>query len=577
MSKKVRKTIICLLIAAVFSSLWACSFRPKPAVSDDGKTLFRIGFSGRPDSLNPYAAGNQEAEAVLSLLYDTLLCADASTGEVGANLCSEYTVSDSAIGGKLWKLTLRDDVFWHDGEKLNADDVEFSLQSEKMFSTLYSYPCCELLDVTGIAVEDDTHLAFIAWGEEEYVLQCLSRIPILPRHVWNGLRGMEFDNSGVAKDPARAANSLYSVFPSAASMVGSGPFVWKSYGDDVCTLTANENYWKPSGRAECVMLCYGVDDPAQMLLENKIDACWDMSLRDWQELSHENGIRVTAGTGGELFYLGFNYGQNSPVQDIRVRKAVEMCTNRPALLLQAFGGGFAEKSYLSPFSRWYYGSSLPTDREYGVSQAAAFLEGCGFRDSDGDGTRELSNKKAQELTLIYSNDEPAWDTAARILAGACASAGIKLELRALSPAGFAYAMETRDYDILLGCIQTWPEPFQPFSSFYWGNGDNAFSAVDKRGRISSMGWNESGYANQDFDAVYEKLLSSADDEALKTMVQKAGAVLYEDAAAVPIGFRVTYQAHSSVWYGIRANRTGGLFFTPATLQQQLLAMHAAGK
>ena len=69
-----------------------------------------------------------------------------------------------------------------------------------------------------------------------------------------------------------------------------------------------------------------------------------------------------------------------------------------------------------------------------------------------------------------------------------------------------------------------------------------------------------------------ELLSAEDDEALQTAVTKAGQLLYDDCAAIPIGFRVAYQAHSSVWYSLKASRTGGLYFTPETIRQQLQTM-----
>ena len=78
------RLLACVLLLALGMSLGACAPRMKPARTADGNNLFRLGFSGTPDSLNPYAAGNEEAAAVLSLLYDTLFARDLETGEYGA-------------------------------------------------------------------------------------------------------------------------------------------------------------------------------------------------------------------------------------------------------------------------------------------------------------------------------------------------------------------------------------------------------------------------------------------------------------------------------------------------------------
>ena len=53
MNRYLKKTILCLLILGLFAGLWGCAYRPRPAKTGDGRTLFRLGFSGAPDSLNP--------------------------------------------------------------------------------------------------------------------------------------------------------------------------------------------------------------------------------------------------------------------------------------------------------------------------------------------------------------------------------------------------------------------------------------------------------------------------------------------------------------------------------------------
>ena len=141
MNKHIRNCICVLLLAAAAFFLDGCSFRPESAKTPDGETLFRLGFAGTPASLNPYSACDPEAETAISLLYDTLFSEDLTTGEPVGSLCTEYTVTNASSGvGKLWNITIRDDVYWSDGERLTSGDVEFSLQSLKDLSARYGYP-----------------------------------------------------------------------------------------------------------------------------------------------------------------------------------------------------------------------------------------------------------------------------------------------------------------------------------------------------------------------------------------------------------------------------------------------------
>ena len=572
MNRCFKKIILCLLILGLFAGVWGCAYRPRPARTGDGRILFRLGFSGEPDSLNPYTASSKEAEAVFSLIYDTLFSLDAETGRCVNALCTQFEVRDSAAGGRLWSITLSDDAFWHDGERVTASDVEFSFQSLKELSVLYGYPYCELLDVTGIDVEDDTHLSMVVWGPEEEIIRDLAHIPILPRHIWNRYDWMGYDSAGVSADLNRALREIGTVKTDASTLVGSGLYMFESWENGACTLGLNKDFRGGSSRAQAVELRFGLDSTADSLREGEIDACWDMSLKDWQDLSQQKGIRVTAGTGGELFTLSFNYAGSSHVRKQAVRKALEQCVDRQAILLWGFGGGYAERGLLSPFSLWYYTPDLGPERVCDPTQAAATLEAAGSRDRNGDGYRETPGGAPLVLTLAYSDADPSWATAAEYIRILCGKAGLAVSAQPMPPAELQQTAASRQYDVLLCAEDTDPEPYQVFRGFYWDDGDNGLQYFDVRSRWISRGWNYTGYENRDYDVLMGELLAAGDEAAIRSAATKAGQLLYDDCASIPIGFKVTYQAHSSVWYSLIANRTGGLYFTPETLRQQMQTM-----
>ena len=139
------------------------------------------------------------------------------------------------------------------------------------------------------------------------------------------------------------------------------------------------------------------------------------------------------------------------------------------------------------------------------------------------------------------------------------------------------AMASGRCDLVLTSLRAGPEPWFSLGAFYWDQGDNAFSVSDGRGRVSSRGWNESGYANATYDNVYRQLLEASDPGSVKTLTRQAGEILYDDCAAVPLGCSVRYQAWSAVWSGFRADRLTGLVFTSTSLPQQMRGLAAGGK
>ena len=82
-------------------------------------------------------------------------------------------------------LTLRDDVFWHDGERFTAADVEFSVD----FSRAQSWNPrlrAALGTIQAMAVADDHTLRVIYRTMGPDILETWALVPLLPRHVLNG-------------------------------------------------------------------------------------------------------------------------------------------------------------------------------------------------------------------------------------------------------------------------------------------------------------------------------------------------------------------------------------------------------
>ena len=397
------KLCILLLLLALGASLGACGYRPEPEKTESGQTVFRLGFSETPSTLDPYTAETDAAAAAISLLYDTLFYADIETGRYINSVCQEYTVQPAAAdGARLWTLTLRGDVQFHDGTALTARDVEFSLQSMKDFSLLYGYPGCELIDTTGISVSDDTHLSFLAWGDVAAVEECLSRVPLVPKSVWNALPGMEYTSSGIPREASRAKESLSAFLPTAETMTGSGLYVWDKYENGVLTLRRSEDYWNGTARAEIVELHFGCDDLAAAVENNAIDAAWNLSRAAAEALAE--GRSTACGTSGELLLVEFNQRADKASKgsalllDKTVREAVTLCADRETLALTGFGGALPAYGFSIP-----YGTDGSAAAVCSAESAAALLESAGYTDPDGDGVRESPEGESLSFRILCSD------------------------------------------------------------------------------------------------------------------------------------------------------------------------------
>ena len=581
--QRMRNITAGLLTAALCLGLCACKDRTGPAEEPEPVT-FRLGYSQSPVSLNPYGAVSDLDASVLALLYDTLFVMDIETGKYINSLCLDYTVTANADDSFSWHMEIRSGVTWHDGQPLTAEDVAFSLMSCQQFSNLYSYPECEFIHPGGITVTDDTHLSMVVWGDYPYIEECLSKVPILPEHIWNALPYMQYGSDGWPADIAAAREELYQVPANADTMIGSGIYEWVGSTETGCQLRRNDEYWNGTAAAERVELVYGVTDPVQALEEGSIDACWDMPAADYAALGEGAGLWTADGSAGELITLDFNL-HDDPVStgnplllDRMVRQALEECVPREEIFLTAFGSGIASSVPLEEGGVWYYGAeTLSGVRSFDTASAAARLENAGYRDTDGDGIRESGDGTPLAFTLLCSVSDPAWSAAANLIQEACLSAGIQLQVTALPPEELYGRMDAYDYDMALTIRRTYSDPFFALGRFYWNGGLNAYSLLEDGVPVSYPGWNESGYANETYDRLYQDMVGEKDAAVRARLVHELGQILMDDVPSVVLGFTQGRQACSAAWTGLRRHWGTGLFFLPETIRQQLQGMSLAGE
>src|SRR6056297_1542035 len=131
------------------------------------------------------------------------------------------------------RVVLRDDLRFHDGEKVTVEDVKFSFEVPKTGEAPMYKPFVDIIDV--IKIEDDQTLVFKLkkpWAAFETA--SLAKINIIPKHVWEPV-------IEDLKDKPENAESYQEEVP-----VGSGPFKfanWK-FSEEV-VLSANEDYFQP--------------------------------------------------------------------------------------------------------------------------------------------------------------------------------------------------------------------------------------------------------------------------------------------------------------------------------------------
>ena len=113
---------------------------------------FTVGTENEPGGLDMTTQSTMGAMVAAKPIYETLIKMDGSTGEFLPCLATEWAWEDDLT----LAVTLRDDVTFHNGDKLTAEDVKYTLTrlaNGKVTASLYAN-----FDGPNSIVVDDTHI-----------------------------------------------------------------------------------------------------------------------------------------------------------------------------------------------------------------------------------------------------------------------------------------------------------------------------------------------------------------------------------------------------------------------------------
>ncbi len=182
-----------LMVLVMLTGFSACG---EDSSSADGKTL--IYGSGDYTAINPALYEHGEINL---LLFIGLTAHDADNNIVPAASESWTYDEDSCT----YTFTLRDNLTFHDGEPLTADDVKFTIEAI-MNPDNGSENASNFEDVESVTVIDDTHVAIKLTAPNVAMLDYLT-MGILPEHLLAGkdMTTDDFNRNPVGAGPYKLA------------------------------------------------------------------------------------------------------------------------------------------------------------------------------------------------------------------------------------------------------------------------------------------------------------------------------------------------------------------------------------
>lgn len=458
---------------SVFSS---ASSAVQEQTEEPSSVVVAMGPTSEPEAGFDPAFGWGAGEHVHEPLIQSTLTVTNTDLTIGYDLATDVSVSED---GLTWTVTIRDDVFFTDGEPLTAQDVAFTYNTVKETSSVNDFTMldhAQALDETTVFFHMTR--AFSIWP------YTMAVVGIVPEHAY---------------DPA-----AYGSNP-----IGSGRYILKQWdrGQQVI-LEANPDYYGEAPNIQRVTVLFMEEDAAFLAAQaGQVDVAYTSATYSDQQVEgyslaayasvDNRGFNLPAVPAGETNENGVAIG-NDFTSDVLVRRALNIGVNRQEMIDNVLNGYGSPAYSVCDQMPWYNPAS---EVEYDPEGAAALLDQAGWV-LGSDGVREKDGVKA-ELTLLYSNG----DSVRQALTADFASQMEEL--------GFSCTIEGVGWDTAYDRALSTP--------LLWGWGAHSpMELYNIYHTISSTGSAQySPYANETVDSYMDQALACSDLEESYRLWQQA--------------------------------------------------------
>ena len=534
--------LILILLAALAVSLVAGLARAtaeetaSPAASPDaGKVIYRVGWTGDVDNLNPFIGFVGSSYEIWYLTYDTLVGYDPKTlnpmkGEESTGLATDWTTSED---GLTWTFTLRQNAKWNDGVPLTAKDVAFTynyiIQNDMENLTSYT----NLIE-KATAVDDYTVEFQCSKPKPDMIRHW---VPILPEHIWSKI------------SPTDAAKSFQNPPP----IVGSGPFTCEEWDkNSYVKMVANPTWWGPKPKIDEIYFMYftNADTMVQDIKAGNIDGCVNLVPSQMQLFEGEPDITAKAIAIDGFNELGFNCydgpSKGHPaLKDVKFRQALNYAVDLNKLVEVVWLGKTTPGTTIIPpdyYSDpdWHWEPPADATYTYDPEMAKQKLDEAGYP-TNAEGQR-LYKGEPIELSLIARVESAMSQQEAKLIAGWFKAIGIKVKIEVMDEA----ALMDRQYEYD-------GDTFTPnYDMFLWGwyleYDPGSMLSYFTKGQIEN--WSDCNWTDPAYEELYKQQAQEPDPSVRKGYIDQMQQMLYEQTPYIVTSYAPDFEAiNTDKWEG----------------------------
>jgi peptide/nickel transport system substrate-binding protein len=457
-------------------------------------------------TVNAVLVSDTASGRIVDMISDPVVEIDPLTVEPIPMVAESIDVSDD---GLVYTFPLRQDVLWHDGESVTAEDVRFTYDLH-MTPETGSPRLTELTErIESIEVVDDYTVEFrLNFPVSAFLAQNMVH-NLVPEHVLADV------------DPAELPAHPFSV-GERGTTIGCGSFVFEEWvKDDHVTLVKNPNYYLGEPFIDQYIYRVVPDQTVlvQQLRTGEVDK-GGIQEAFVDEIDRAANVNlVTFDTFSFTFYAyQLDEEKSTLFQEAEVRQALAYALDREALI-DAIRFGYGEVAVgTMPVRSWAYNpDGIDRHYEYDPDRARQMLDDAGWVPGAG-GVRE---KDGQRLAFeIYTNaGNEIREQYVTVMQEQWREVGAECTPQLEEWNAFLDRITgTKDFDIFL-------------VGFSWGVDPDQSTMWQTDG-----GFNMNGYVNAEVDSLLEEGLLTTDQDERVEIYTRMQNIILEDLPSVILDF-----------------------------------------
>ena len=457
-------------------------------------------------SMDPHYHNLSPNIALAQHLFSSLTDTDAK-----ARVIPSLALSWKLVDDKTWEFKLRPGVKFSNGVPFMPEDIAFTLARVPTVPNSPSSYSIYTRAVTGVEVIDPTTVRLRTDTVYPLLPVDLAQVMMLSKKIHEGAATEDFNSGKVA--------------------IGTGPYRLLSYrpGDRV-EMERSETYWgrKPAWQHVTARILTNDSSRTAALLAGDVQVIDAVNTSDLPRMRRDPNVTLAETVGLRIIYLALDQSKpdstprvtgpngekldKNPLRDRRVREALSLAINRPAIVSQVMEDAAVASGQFLPQGSFGYVPGLDAPK-HDPARAKALLAEAGFP----NGLRIVLNGPNDR----YVNDGKIIQAIGQMWT----RAGIPTEVEPLTWTTFIGRAGKQEFSaFLVGWGSASGEASNPLRSLVATWDPKKGMGVANRGR----------YSNPAMDQVLFQALATADDPKREKLLQEATSMAMLDVGIIPL-------------------------------------------